>query len=68
MLAELKKDCQGINITEINHQKVHNEEIAQKMALKKRELDEVTRAYVNYEEGIQENMLAKARRNKNVSR
>lgn len=24
-LAELKKDCQGINISEINNQKTHNE-------------------------------------------
>lgn len=48
MLADLKKDCQGINLNEINNQKGHNEEITQKLAAKKKELDEVTRAYVNY--------------------
>lgn len=68
MLADLKKDCQGINMSEINSQKSHNEELTHKLALKKKELDEVTRAYGTYEEGIQENMVAKAKRNKNVTK
>lgn len=68
MLTELKKDCQGINMSELTNQKSHTEDLAQKLSLKRRELDEVTRAYVNYEESIQENMVAKAKRNKNVAK
>lgn len=40
-------------MSEINNQKAHNDGISQKIAQKKQELEEVTRAYVNYEEGIQ---------------
>ena len=39
MLSELKRECQGININEINNQKIQNDDIAQKLAIKKRELD-----------------------------
>lgn len=53
---------------DINHQRSMNEGIAAKLAQKRLELDEVTRSYVNYEESIQENMVAKAKRNKNVAR
>lgn len=39
-LAELKKECQGLNIAEINsNQKSHNEAISAKLALKKQELE-----------------------------
>ena len=53
MLTDLKKECQGVNLSEINNQKSHNEEVAHRLSLKKKELEEVTRAYVNYEESIQ---------------
>ena len=55
-------------MSELTNQKSHTEDLAQKLSLKRRELDEVTRAYVNYEESIQENMVAKAKRNKNVAK
>jgi len=49
-LAELKKECQGLNISEItNNQKSHNEGVSSKLALKKHELEEVTRSYLNFE-------------------
>jgi hypothetical protein len=68
MLSDLQKDCQGINLSEIGSQRSQKEDLAQRLALRRKELEEVSRAYVNYEESIQENMVAKARRNKNVSR
>jgi hypothetical protein len=36
--------------------------------LKKQELEEVTKSYVNFEEAIQENMVAKAKRNRGVAK
>lgn len=36
--------------------------------MKRKELQEVTKNYVSYEDGIQENMVAKAKRNKNITK
>lgn len=68
-LAELKRECQGLNISDIStNQKSHNEGIGLKLAAKKQELEEVTRSYLSFEESIQENMVAKAKRNKNITK